>query len=196
METAIIKEKDEFVFFDRPIWGEDYEKDEVYGVVDDKDQIDVHECISSALWEDTKNYVDELQGEEKLPEGQYLVLYFRLCENMSGLDQCVDFDISKEEIIENVKAQKYREEARYYPMSALHKPDVSKVKKSYRLAVTWELSCYVEVEGTDLADAMEKFNATAQYIPLPRNAEYVDTSFRLVTEDPDEMLAHVKPVNN
>lgn len=58
------------------------------------------------------------------------------------------------------------------------------------------LGCRHPRNWVEKRDAMEKFNATAQDIPLPRNAEYVDTSFRLVTEDPDEMLAHVTPVND
>lgn len=190
METAIIKLEDEFEFFDAPVWGEDYRKDEVYGVVDDKDQIDVHECIASALWEDTKDYIDKLQGEEALPEGRYLVLYFRLCEDTSSLEQLVDLDISKQEIIENVKAQKYREEARYYPMSALHKPNVETGKKTIRLAVTWEMAGYVEVEASSLEEAMDYFDENSDHIALPSNATYVDGSFQLATSDPDEMSAY------
>ena len=55
-----------------------------------------------------------------------------------------------------------------------------------RLAVTWEMAGYVDVEADTLEDAMEKFNKESDYIKLP-NGDYVDGSFRLSTEDVDEM---------
>ena len=59
-----------------------------------------------------------------------------------------------------------------------------------RLAVTWEMAGYVDVEADTLEDAMEKFNKESDYIKLP-NGDYVDGSFRLSTEDVDEMEAIV-----
>ena len=59
-----------------------------------------------------------------------------------------------------------------------------------RLAVTWEMAGYVNVEADTLEDAMEKFNKESDYIKLP-NGDYVDGSFRLSTEDVDEMEAIV-----
>ena len=59
-----------------------------------------------------------------------------------------------------------------------------------RLAVTWEMAGYVDVEADTLADAMKKFNKESDYIKLP-NGDYVDGSFRLSTEDVDEMEAIV-----
>lgn len=59
-----------------------------------------------------------------------------------------------------------------------------------RLSVTWEMAGYVDVEADTLEDAMEKFNKESDYIKLP-NGDYVDGSFRLSTEDVDEMEAIV-----
>lgn len=59
-----------------------------------------------------------------------------------------------------------------------------------RLAVTWEMAGHVDVEADTLEDAMEKFNKESDYIKLP-NGDYVDGSFRLSTEDVDEMKAIV-----
>lgn len=59
-----------------------------------------------------------------------------------------------------------------------------------RLAVTWEMAGYVDVEANTLEDAMEKFEKESDYIKLP-NGDYVDGSFRLSTEDVDEMDAIV-----
>jgi hypothetical protein len=59
-----------------------------------------------------------------------------------------------------------------------------------RLAVTWEMAGYVDVEANTLEEAMEKFREESDYIELP-NGDYVDGSFRLSTEDVDEMEAIV-----
>ena len=59
-----------------------------------------------------------------------------------------------------------------------------------RLAVTWEMAGYVDVEANTLEEAMEKFREECDYIKLP-NGNYVDGSFRLSTEDVDEMEAIV-----
>ena len=42
-----------------------------------------------------------------------------------------------------------------------------------RLAVTWEMAGYVDVEADTLEDAMKKFNKESDYIKLP-NGDYVD----------------------
>ena len=49
---------------------------------------------------------------------------------------------------------------------------------------------YVDVEANTLEEAMEKFREECDYIKLP-NGDYVDGSFRLSTEDVDEMEAIV-----
>ena len=79
-----------------------------------------HACIKSALYDDMTGYVDELQDEEFLADDElYVVLYYSFDENYCGLDQCVDFGITKQEIIDNVKAQKYIEGADYLTMGQM-----------------------------------------------------------------------------
>lgn len=79
-----------------------------------------HVCEKSVLYDDMTGYVDELQDEESLADDElYVVLYFSFDENYRGLDQCVDFGITKQEIIDNVKAQKYVEGADYFTMGRM-----------------------------------------------------------------------------
>lgn len=59
-----------------------------------------------------------------------------------------------------------------------------------RVAVTWEMAGYVDMKADTLEEAMEKFNEESDYIKLP-NGDYVDGSFRLSTEEVDEMEAIV-----
>lgn len=58
------------------------------------------------------------------------------------------------------------------------------------LAVTWEMAGYVEVEADSVEEAMEKFNKESDYMRLP-NGDYVDGSFRLITDSVEEMEAMV-----
>ena len=58
------------------------------------------------------------------------------------------------------------------------------------LAVTWEMAGYVEVEADSVEEAMEKFREECDYIKLP-NGDYVDGSFRLITDSVEEMEAMV-----
>lgn len=59
--------------------------------------------------------------------------------------------------------------------------------KKYRLAVTWEASGFIEVEACSLEDAMQKVKENPDEYSLPCESDYVDGSFRLATEDVDEM---------
>jgi len=59
-----------------------------------------------------------------------------------------------------------------------------------KLAVTWEMCGYVDVEANTLEEAMKKFNDECDYIKLP-DGEYVDGSFQLSTQDVDEMDAMI-----
>ena len=61
-----------------------------------------------------------------------------------------------------------------------------------RLPVTWEVSGFVEVEADSIEEAVNIFNRDADYIKLPRDSEYVDASFCLSTEDPDEIALYQK----
>ena len=101
-------------FWDDPEWGVDLHKDECLFVFHLKDEIGWHTCNLSALWDDMTGYVDKLQKEEELPEGKYVVTYFKY--DGHDLLQLADVGISKQQIIENVKNQKYVEGADYFLM--------------------------------------------------------------------------------
>lgn len=124
MERAIYKSEDgkQFFFYDDPIWGSDLNKSEIEGIVDIDKEIGFHACNKSGLYDDMEGYVDELQNENDLPDGKiYVVTYFKLCEDYSGLEQLVDFGITKQQIIDNVTAQKYVEGADYFTVEQLIK---------------------------------------------------------------------------
>lgn len=79
-----------------------------------------HACIKSALYDDMIGYVDPLQNEENLSDKElYVVTYYEYEECSWGLLQKVDFGITKQEIIENVKNQKYIEGASYFTMGQM-----------------------------------------------------------------------------
>jgi len=99
-----------YYFFDYP---EDYEREDGIGAVDVSDEIGYHQCNKSALYDDMEGYVDELQDEQNLPDGNYIVTYFYFNDDCD-LEQRVDFGISKSEIIQNVINQKYVEGADYF----------------------------------------------------------------------------------
>lgn len=124
MERAIYKSEDgkQYFFYDDPEWGVELEKDEVEGVVDIEKEIGFHACNKSGLYDDMEGYIDELQHEKDLPCNKvYVVAYFKLCDDCSGLEQLVDFGITKQQIIDNVIAQKYVEGADYFTMDQLQK---------------------------------------------------------------------------
>lgn len=65
----------------------------------------------------------------------------------------------------------------------------NKTKRKFKLAVTYEVCGYVEVEAETLEEAMHIFEEDKDNISLPKDAEYVDDSFTLSTYDVDEMRA-------
>lgn len=121
MERAIIKLEDGklYCFYDDPEWGVDYKEDEFEGVLDLDEEIGFHSVEKSALYEDMTGYIDKIQNENELPNGRYIVTYFKLSDNGFDLEQLVDYDITKEQIIENVNAQRYVEGADYFLMEQL-----------------------------------------------------------------------------
>lgn len=121
MERAIIKSEDgkRYFFYDDPEWGADFEKSDVEGVLNIDEETGFHSCEKSGLYEDMKGYTDKIQDENELPNGKYIVTYFTLCDDACGLEQLVDYGITKEQIIENVNAQKYVEGADYFLMEQL-----------------------------------------------------------------------------
>lgn len=74
-----------------------------------------HSCSKSVLYDDMRDWVDDVQEEElrRLDDTElYVVTYFKARDGY--LEGYVDFGLTKEEIVENVKAQKYVEGACYY----------------------------------------------------------------------------------
>ena len=64
--------------------------------------------------------------------------------------------------------------------------------KEFDLCVTWEMCGTVKVKANNLEEAMEIFHKTSDEIMLPEG-EYVDSSFKLSTDEVDEMEAMVNP---
>ena len=56
-----------------------------------------------------------------------------------------------------------------------------------KVAVTWEMCGYVDIDADTMEEAMEKFNNESDYIKLPTNGEYIDGSFQLTSDDVEEM---------
>lgn len=83
-----------------------------------------HSCEKSVLYDDMTGYVDALQDEEScLDDGElYVVVYHHAFRDNGGywnIDQLIDFGLTKDEIIENVKNQKYVEGATYHTMGQM-----------------------------------------------------------------------------
>ena len=55
-----------------------------------------------------------------------------------------------------------------------------------KVAVTWEMCGYVDIDADTMEEAMEKFNEESDYIKLP-DGVYVDGSFQLSSDDVEEM---------
>lgn len=58
-----------------------------------------------------------------------------------------------------------------------------------KVAVTWEMCGYVDIDAETMEEAMKKFNEESDYIALPTDGEYVDGSFQLSSNDVEEMEA-------
>lgn len=65
--------------------------------------------------------------------------------------------------------------------------NMSKNTNKYEVAVTWEMCGYIEVEANNLAEAMDKVRKNPDDYSLPSDAEYVDGSLGLTTEDVEHM---------
>ena len=87
----------------------------------------------------------------------------------------LDFPLTYKDIAEDVELPIYETE----------KP----IRKKQKVAVTYEVCGYVEVEEETMQEAMENFNKNIDYIALPTDIEYVDGSFQLLSNDVEEMEA-------
>ena len=59
--------------------------------------------------------------------------------------------------------------------------------KTWKIPVTWEVFATVEVKAGTIEEAMEIARDEVGEIPLPTDSDYVDGSWRLSTEDKEEM---------
>ena len=58
-----------------------------------------------------------------------------------------------------------------------------------RIAVTWGMCGYIEVEADNIEEAMNMVKENPDDYDLPIEKDYVDGSFGLSTDDIDEMKA-------
>lgn len=57
-----------------------------------------------------------------------------------------------------------------------------------RIAVTWGMCGYIDIEADSVEDAMEFVRDHPDECPLPEDGgDYIDGSFQLSTEDAEEM---------
>lgn len=103
-----------YAFYDDPEWGVDLRREDCLAVLSVNSETGYHSCERSACYDDMTGYVDEIQREEELPEGKYIVTYYWF--DGQDLQQLADVGIMKAEIIQNVQNQKYREGADYFLM--------------------------------------------------------------------------------
>lgn len=72
-------------------------------------------------------------------------------------------------------------------MEAIVNEDNLKKEKIMKVAVTWEVCGYVDIEAETMEEAMEYFNENSDEIKLPDDFDYVDGSFQLSSQDVEEM---------
>lgn len=65
-------------------------------------------------------------------------------------------------------------------------------KTMQRVAVTWEMCGYINVEAESLKEAMDMVEENPDNFSLPVESNYVDGSFALSTDDIGEMEAMCK----
>lgn len=56
-----------------------------------------------------------------------------------------------------------------------------------KVAVTWEMCGYIDIEADNMEEAMKKFHSESDHIKLPEDGIYVDGSFQLTSDDVEEM---------
>ena len=119
-EIAVYKAGNAYYWWDEPIWGEDLNREECSEILNVHSETACHVSLKSIIWDSMDGFTDEIQREESLPDGLYIVTYFW----WDGRDllQLCDHGISKQQIIENVKNQKYREGADYFLIEGSVKP--------------------------------------------------------------------------
>jgi len=66
------------------------------------------------------------------------------------------------------------------------------MKKTWKVPVTWEVCGEVDIEANSLEEAVEIFKEKMDEVPLPSESYYVDGSFRLTSENLEELRSMVK----
>lgn len=61
------------------------------------------------------------------------------------------------------------------------------MKKTYKVPVTWEAYAIIEVEADSFEEAIEIAQDDAGIIEIPDNSEYVDGSWRVNVNSPEEL---------
>lgn len=61
------------------------------------------------------------------------------------------------------------------------------MKKTWKIPVTWEVCGEVDIEANSLEEAVEIFKEKSDEIPLPEQSFYVDDSFKLTTDNIEEI---------
>ena len=88
-------------------------KVEIKGILVVNEKVSCHARNKSIVWDAMGGYVDTLQNENKLLDNQlYIVTYYKY--NGSRLEQLIDYNITKQQIIDNVNNQKYVDGADYF----------------------------------------------------------------------------------
>lgn len=61
------------------------------------------------------------------------------------------------------------------------------MKKTWKIPVTWEVCGEVDIEANSLEEAVEIFKEKMDEISLPEQSFYVDDSFKLTTDNIEEI---------
>lgn len=61
------------------------------------------------------------------------------------------------------------------------------MKKTWKIPVTWEVCGEVDIEANSLEEAVEIFKEKSDEISLPEQSFYVDDSFKLTTDNIEEI---------
>ena len=62
--------------------------------------------------------------------------------------------------------------------------------KTWKIPVTWEMCATIKVEANTLEEAMEEARDEAGVIQIPSDADYVDDSWHLSVDNPDDIRAY------
>lgn len=61
------------------------------------------------------------------------------------------------------------------------------MKKTWKVPITWEVCGEVDIEANSLEEAVEIFKEKSDEISLPEQSFYVDDSFKLTTDNIEEI---------